>query len=68
MAKPTPMIRSDLEATVLAAIERAGLPQPEVNLVVEGYEVDFAWNEYRVIAELDSYMTHGSPGAFERDR
>ena len=45
-----------------------GLPHPEVNSIVEGYEVDFLWREHGVIAELDSYVTHGSPLAFERDR
>ena len=63
-----PMTRSDLEANVLDAIERAGLPQPRVNVVIEGYEVDFAWPEHGVIAELDTYVTHGSRLAFERDR
>jgi very-short-patch-repair endonuclease len=68
LEKPRPMTRSDLEATVLDAIEKAGLPQPQVNTVVEGYEVDFVWREHGVIAELDTYVTHGSPLAFERDR
>lgn len=68
LAKPTPMTRSDLEAKLLDAMERAGLPPPQVNAVVEGYEVDFVWREHRVIAEVDSYVTHGSRLAFERDR
>ena len=63
-----PMTRSDLEAVVLDAIERAGLPRPQVNASVEGYECDFVWPEHRVIAELDTYATHGSRTAFERDR
>lgn len=65
---PQPMTRSDLEAMTLAAIERAGLPRPQVNTVIEGYEVDFAWPEHGVIAELDNYATHGSQHAFEQDR
>lgn len=64
----TPMTRSDLEAKLLDAMTRAGLPQPEVNAVIEGYEIDFAWRKHRVIAELDAYATHGSRLAFERDR
>jgi very-short-patch-repair endonuclease len=68
LAKPMPMTRSDFEAHVLDAIERAGLPQPKVNAVVEGYEVDFVWPDHGVIAELDSYVTHGSRAAFQRDR
>ena len=65
---PQPMTRSDLEATVFDAIERAELPEPRVNAVVEGHEVDFVWSEHRLIAELDTYMTHGSRTPFERDR
>ena len=68
LATPMPMTRSDLEAMVLSAIEQAGLPKPDVNGIVEGYEADFVWRDYGVIAELDTYMTHGSRDAFERDR
>ena len=68
MEGATPMTRSDLEAKMLVAIERGGLPRPEVNAAIEGYEVDFAWRKPRVIAELDSYVTHGSRLAFEHDR
>jgi hypothetical protein len=68
LSMPGHMTRSDLEATTLDAIGSAGLPLPEVNVSVEGYEVDFLWREHRVIAELDTYETHGSPLAFERDR
>jgi len=68
MAEAQPMTRSDLEAKLLDAIARAGLPRPQVNVVVEGYEVDFAWREHALIAEVDTYMTHGSRIAFERDR
>jgi very-short-patch-repair endonuclease len=63
-----PMTRSDFEALALERIERAGLPRPEVNTVVEGYEVDLVWREHRLIAELDTYVTHGSRTAFEQDR
>lgn len=68
LREPTPMTRSDFEALVLERIEKAGLPRPEVNVVVEGYEVDLVWREHRVIAELDTYVTHGTRAAFERDR
>lgn len=65
---PQPMTRSDLEAAFLERFEAAGLPRPDVNSVVEGFEVDFAWPEHGVIAELDTYATHGSRLAFEHDR
>ena len=68
LAEPIAMTRSDLEAHVLAAIGRAGLPTPDVNSVIEGYEVDLAWPDRRVIAEIDSYVTHRDRHAFETDR
>ena len=68
VATPRPITRSDFEAILLEAMAEAGLPQPQVNAIVEGYEVDFAWREHGIIAELDSYVTHGSPAAFEADR
>ncbi|MGH2836802.1 MAG: type IV toxin-antitoxin system AbiEi family antitoxin domain-containing protein [Thermoleophilaceae bacterium] len=68
LATPTPTTRSDLEATILEAMGNAGLPRPEVNAFVDGYEVDFVWREHGVIAELDTYATHGSRAALERDR
>lgn len=68
LAMPAPLTRSDLEAEFLERIEEARLPRPQVNTSVEGYEVDFAWREHRVIAELDTYLTHGSRVAFEEDR
>ena len=68
LGRARPMTRSDFEARVVALIEAADLPMPDVNAVVEGEECDLVWREYRLIAELDSYVTHGSRSAFERDR
>jgi hypothetical protein len=68
LAKPGYMTRSDFEAHVLHLLEKAKLPRPEVNAVVEGYEVDLLWRDRGVIAELDTYVTHGSRTAFVRDR
>jgi very-short-patch-repair endonuclease len=60
--------RSELEAAFLALCRRRGLPPPRVNTVVEGFEVDFAWPEQRLIVETDGYRRHGTRAAFERDR
>ena len=68
IARPQPMTRSDLEADYLERFEQAGLPRPAVNSIIEGHEVDFVWWEHNVIAELDTYVTHGSRDAFVRDR
>ena len=45
-----------------------GIGRPEVNVVVEGSEVDFFWRAQRVIVETDGREQHGTPMAFERDR
>jgi very-short-patch-repair endonuclease len=46
----------------------AGLPRPEVNAVVAGYEVDFVWRRQSLIVETDGAATHLTPSAFDEDR
>lgn len=53
---------------MLALLDDHGLPRPETNTVVEGFEVDAAWREAKLIVELDGFATHGTRKAFERDR
>ncbi len=65
---PIVMTRSELEDRFLALCERAGLPAPQVNGIVEGMEVDFSWVGPRVIAETDGWAVHGTRTAFGRDR
>jgi very-short-patch-repair endonuclease len=60
--------RSDLERDFLRLCRRYGLPQPEVNVLIEGMTVDFLWRSRRLIVETDSYATHGGTVAFENDR
>jgi hypothetical protein len=60
--------RSDLEIDFLALCRRAGLPAPNVNTVIEGMEVDFAWPARRLAVEVDGWGTHGTRTAFQRDR
>ena len=57
--------RSVLEDAFLAFLDRHGLPKPEVNQIVAGYEVDMLWREQRLIAELDGRAFHQD---FEADR
>jgi very-short-patch-repair endonuclease len=60
--------RSELERDFLRECRRLGLPKPEVNVKVEGFEVDMFWREAKLIVELDSWEFHRTRPAFERDR
>jgi hypothetical protein len=57
--------RSVFEDRFLAFCRRHGLPRPEVNATVAGFEVDMLWRGQRLIAELDGRAFHDD---FERDR
>jgi hypothetical protein len=59
--------RSDLEVDFLALGREAGLPLPQVNVLVGGFLVDFLWPQQKVVVETDSYTYHSDPGSFEND-
>lgn len=59
--------RSDLEEIFLALCDEHGLPRPEVNVHIEGYECDFVWRHARLIVETDGGAAHGTRRALERD-
>jgi very-short-patch-repair endonuclease len=61
-------LRSDLERRFRRLVLRAGLPRPQTNVVVEGYELDAYWEAEGFAVELDVYATRGSPTSFEADR
>lgn len=65
-------LRSPLEAMVLPLLAARGAPLPRTNAKVrlrEGQiEVDFLWEEQRLVLEADSRDFHGTGVAFERDR
>ena len=62
------IIRSELEERFQNFLIRVGLPLPQTNVVIEGYEVDCVWPEQRLIVELDGHATHSPTYAFEIDR
>jgi very-short-patch-repair endonuclease len=62
------LTRSEAERRLLGLIRAARLPEPESNVRVEGFEVDFLWPEARLIVEVDGFAFHGHRAAFERDR
>lgn len=58
--------RTDLEERFLALCRAYDLPLPEVNVHVEGYEVDFLWSDQRLIVETDGRAAHHAAGVRER--
>jgi very-short-patch-repair endonuclease len=60
--------RSDLEGAFLRLCRRHRLPQPEVNVRIGPYLVDFLWRSRRLVVETDSYLYHRGKAAFQDDR
>jgi hypothetical protein len=60
--------RSPLEDRFLAFIERWGVEEPESNVWLEGYEVDFIWTRVGLVVELDGVAAHGTHRAINADR
>lgn len=60
--------RSWLEETFLRLCDDHGLRRPEVNPVIEGIRVDFAWRNERLIVEVDGYGFHRGRTVFGTDR
>jgi very-short-patch-repair endonuclease len=60
--------RSEAERLFLALIRKAGLLEPETQVGIAAFTVDFLWREERVVFEIDGYTFHTSRSAFDRDR
>jgi hypothetical protein len=65
--EPVPFTRSGFERRFFEAVLTAGLPRPATNFLESGFELDVYWPEHRFAVELDTYATHGTNVAFERD-
>ena len=57
--------KSELEDAFLRAVDAHGLKRPRRNHEIEGYTVDCAWPEHRVVVELDSRRFHDPAPSFE---
>ena len=66
---PEPAVdsKSDLESAFLDLVREAGLPLPQLNVLVEGYLVDAYWPAQRLVVELQSYAHHAHRQALDRD-
>jgi very-short-patch-repair endonuclease len=60
--------RSEAEERFLALVRRAQLPEPEVNVALHAYEIDFLWRQHALAVEIDGFVFHGDRDAFEADR
>jgi hypothetical protein len=60
--------KSELEVAFLELCEAAGIPLPQVNVRVAGWEVDALFAGQQLAVELDGYRNHRSPAQIERDR
>jgi very-short-patch-repair endonuclease len=60
--------RSEAERRVRRLCAGGGLPAPDVNVQVHGFEVDLFFRRERVVVEMDGFAFHNSAGAFHRDR
>lgn len=62
------LTRSEAEDRLLELVRDGCLPDPETNVVVGPYELDFLWRNSSLVVEVDGYAYHGSSAQFERDR
>ncbi len=62
------LARLELEALMLDLCDAHGIERPEVNVLIEGIEVDFLWRTHRLIVETDGRQWHDTPRGFARDR
>jgi very-short-patch-repair endonuclease len=60
--------RSKLERDFRALIAKAGLPEPQYNVLVAGLNVDVFWPRWKLVVELDGRPYHSSPRSYETDR
>jgi hypothetical protein len=60
--------RSRLEDRFLAFMEHWGVEEPESNVWLDGYEVDFLWRKVGLAVEMDGAAEHGTRHAVNADR
>jgi very-short-patch-repair endonuclease len=68
LSDSTGMTLSEAERILRRLLKAANLPQPITNHPVGPYKADFAWPDYKLIIEFDSYAHHGHKIAFHHDR
>ncbi len=64
----TRVVRSNVEDRFVELCKRFGIPLPQTNALVHGWELDAYWELYGAYVEIDVYETHRDEITFERDR
>lgn len=59
---------SEAEELFLALAREGGLPDPETNVPVGPYVLDFLWGKERIAVEIDGFRYHKRRPQFEGDR
>jgi hypothetical protein len=57
-----------LQREFLRLCQRIGLPEPEQQVVIGPYTVDFLWRDAGLVVETDGREYHATRAAFHRDR
>lgn len=60
--------RSEAERRLLRLCRENGLPAPQANLWIAGYEVDLFWPDAGLALEMDGWAFHSGRRAFHEDR
>jgi very-short-patch-repair endonuclease len=60
--------RSRLERRFLPICRKVGLPKPETQAIVNGFEVDFYWPDLGLVVETDGLRYHRTPAEQSKDR
>lgn len=60
--------KSQNEVLFLELCEKAGLPLPETNVYIAGWEVDALWREQGIAVEIDGPGNHRTRAQVRRDR
>jgi very-short-patch-repair endonuclease len=66
--EPRPRRKSGLERAFDELIKDSGIPEPQRNVFIDGWEVDCYWPESKLVVELDGRDYHSSLRDMEKDK
>jgi very-short-patch-repair endonuclease len=66
--RPKPDRKSNLERAFDALIAATNIPEPQRNVIIDGWELDCYWPDYGVAVELDGRPYHLTVADLEKDK